>query len=83
MEYRRRQGIGHTPITINGKTVERVKSLKFLGVHIRKNLTWIHHNAITKMTRQWLLFLCRLRRFNMDTRILCNFYRCTIESILT
>ncbi|KAI3361618.1 hypothetical protein L3Q82_001935 [Scortum barcoo] len=25
----------------------------------------------------------RLRRLNMDSRILCSFYRCTIESILT
>ncbi|KAI3370548.1 hypothetical protein L3Q82_025306, partial [Scortum barcoo] len=28
-----------------------------------------------------LLPPCRLRRLNMDSRILCSFYRCTIESI--
>ncbi|KAI3363903.1 hypothetical protein L3Q82_001500 [Scortum barcoo] len=30
-----------------------------------------------------LLPPCRLRRLNMDSRILCRFYRCTIERILT
>jgi hypothetical protein len=62
--------------------VERVISLKFLGVHISENLTLTHHtDTITKTARQQLFFLRRLRRFNMDTRILRNFYRCTIESI--
>ncbi|XP_063767926.1 dual specificity calcium/calmodulin-dependent 3',5'-cyclic nucleotide phosphodiesterase 1B-like isoform X3 [Eleginops maclovinus] len=36
-------------------------------------------NIFTNLTREeWML-----RKFNMDSRILCNFYRCTIESILT
>ena len=74
---------GTPPITINGTTVERVSSLKFLGVHISEDLTWTHHtDAITKTARQRLFFLHRLRRFNKDTRIL-NYYRCTTESILT
>ena len=33
-DYRKLQGAEHTLITINGTTVERVSSLKFLGVHI-------------------------------------------------
>ena len=84
MDYRKRQGAEHSPITINGTTVERVSSLKFLWVHICEDLTWTHHtDAITKTASQRLFFLHRLRRFNMDSRIVCNFYRCTIESILT
>ena len=84
MDYRKRQGAEHSPITINGTTVERVSSLKFLWVHICEDLTWTYHtNAITKMARQRLFFLRRLRRFNMESRIFCNFYTCTIESILT
>ena len=84
MDYRERQGAEHAPITINGTTVERVSSLKFLWVHISEDLTWTHHtDAITKTARQRLFFLRRLQRFNMDSRILCNFYRGTIESILT
>ena len=84
VDYRKRQGAENALITIYGTTVERVSSLKFLGVHICEDLTWTHHtDAITKTARQRLFFLRRLRRFNMDSRILCNFYRCTIESILT
>ncbi|KAI3377266.1 hypothetical protein L3Q82_009173, partial [Scortum barcoo] len=29
------------------------------------------------------LFFCRMQRLNMNSRILCSFYRCTIERILT
>jgi len=55
--------------------VERVSSFRFLRVHITEDLTWTHHtNTITKTARQRLFFLHRLRRFNMDSRILCNFY---------
>ncbi|XP_045899496.1 uncharacterized protein LOC123967443 [Micropterus dolomieu] len=40
-------------------------------------------NGITRTARQQLFFfLCWLRRINMDSRILCTFYRCTSESIL-
>ena len=75
---------GTPPITINGTTVERVSSLKFLGVHISEDLTWTHHtDTITKTARQQLFFLRRLRRFHMDTRIHRNFYRGTVERILT
>ena len=84
VDYRKKQRDGHAPITIDGTPVERVSSFRFLGVHITEDLTWTHHTrVITKTARQRLFFLRRLRRFNMDSRILCNFYRCTIESILT
>ena len=84
VDYRKRRGVEHAPLSSNRTTVERVSSFRFLGVHISDDLTWTHHtDSIRKMARQWLLFLCRLRRLNMDARILCNFYRCTIESILT
>ncbi|XP_036379236.1 olfactory receptor 1509-like [Megalops cyprinoides] len=39
--------------------------------------------VVMEAARQRLFFLRRLRRFGMDSRILTNFYRCTIESILT
>ena len=68
-----------SPIHIDRAAVERVSSFMFLGVHISEDLTWTHHtDAITKTARQRLFFLRRLRRFNMDSRILCNFHRCTI-----
>ncbi|KAK5888208.1 hypothetical protein CesoFtcFv8_016729 [Champsocephalus esox] len=84
VDYRKQQGEGYAPIAINGTTVERVSSFRFLCVHITEELTWtLHTTTITKKARQRLFFLRRLRRFNMDSRILCNFYRCSIERILT
>ncbi|KAI3376519.1 hypothetical protein L3Q82_016972, partial [Scortum barcoo] len=39
--------------------------------HISEDLTWTHHtDFITKSARQQLFFLRRLRRLNMDSRIL-------------
>ncbi|XP_072373139.1 uncharacterized protein [Scyliorhinus torazame] len=60
------------------------RCFKFLGVHIPKNLSWSTHvDATTKKAQQHLYFLRKLRKFGMSTLTLTNFYRCTIESILS
>ncbi|KAI3357949.1 hypothetical protein L3Q82_016327, partial [Scortum barcoo] len=61
VDFRRRQREEHAPLSINGTTVERVSSFRFLGVHISEDLTWTHHtDFITKSARQRLFFLRRL-----------------------
>ena len=61
-----------------------VESFKFLGVQITNNLSWsLHADAIVKKAHQHLYFLRRLRKFGMSATTLTNFYRCTIESILS
>ncbi|KAI4893673.1 hypothetical protein NFI96_030505 [Prochilodus magdalenae] len=83
VDFRKQERV-HTPITINGAAVERVSSLKFLGVHITEELTWTEHTTrVVKKAQQRLYFLKRLKRFGMDPRILKTFYTCTLESILT
>ncbi|KAI4887084.1 hypothetical protein NFI96_007539, partial [Prochilodus magdalenae] len=69
---------------INGAEVEMVSSVKFLGVHLTYDLTWsLHINKVLRSARERLFFLRRLRNFGLPPDILTNFYRCTIESILT
>ena len=71
-------------LTINGSPVDIVDSFKFLGVHITNSLTWsLNSKGILKKAQQRLYFLRRLRRFGLSTKALVNFYRCTIESVLT
>jgi hypothetical protein len=42
----------HAPILIDGAVVEQVKSFKFLGVHITKELSWSKHiKAVMKRAR--------------------------------
>ena len=41
VDYRKQQGEGHAHIPINGTTVERVKSFRFLGVHITEDQSWV------------------------------------------
>ena len=61
-----------------------VESFKFLGVQITNNLSWSPHaDTIVKKAHQCLNFLRRLRKFGMSATTLTNFYRCTIESILS
>lgn len=67
------------PIYINGTAVERVRSFRFIGTASAKTSPGL----ITQRARRRLLFLRRRMMLNMHSRILCNFYRCTIESILT
>ncbi|KAI4877002.1 hypothetical protein NFI96_004733 [Prochilodus magdalenae] len=73
-----------TPLTIGGTFVERVSSFKFLGVHLAEDVTWtLNMSHLVRKSQQRLQFLRRLRRVNLPQQLLCNFYRSTVESILT
>ncbi|KAI2646120.1 hypothetical protein H4Q32_023831 [Labeo rohita] len=72
-----------TPV-INESPVERVDSFRYLGVHITRDLSWsCHINTVVKGARQRLYHLRQLRDFSLPSKVLRNFYSCTIESILT
>ncbi len=80
----RRVHTQHAPLTINGATVERASSTKFLGVHITEDLSWTNNTAaLAKKAQQRLYFLRKLRRARAPAPIMCTLYRGTIESILT
>ncbi|KAI4899218.1 hypothetical protein NFI96_023461 [Prochilodus magdalenae] len=77
----RRTRRDHSPLHIDGSTVEIVKSTKFLGVHLAEDLTWpLNTSTITKKAQQRLYFLRRLRKAHLPPPILTTFYRGTIES---
>ena len=74
----------HPPLTIDGATVERVSSTKFLGVHISKDLAWTTNTAsLAEKAQRHLYFLCKLKQASAPPSIMCTFYRGTIESILS
>lgn len=76
--------IQHHPLTINGSAVERVGSTKFLGMHITEDLSRSNNTAsFAKRAQQRLYVLCKLKRTRALAPIMCSFYRCSIESILT
>jgi hypothetical protein len=80
----RKQQREHTPTHIDGTAVEKVESFKFLGVHITDYLKWISHtDSVVKKVQQCLFKLRRLKKFVLAPKTLTNFYRCTIESILS
>ncbi|KAK1798560.1 hypothetical protein P4O66_006851, partial [Electrophorus voltai] len=80
----KKQVCHYQPVRINGTTVERVDSFRYLGVHISQDLSWSRHtNSLAKKACQRLYHLRRLRDFRLPSKVLRNFYTCTIGSILT
>uniref|UniRef100_A0A4W5NM05 Reverse transcriptase domain-containing protein n=1 Tax=Hucho hucho TaxID=62062 RepID=A0A4W5NM05_9TELE len=80
----RKQQREQPPIHIDGTVVEKVESFKFLGVHITDKLKWsTHTDSVVKKAQQRLFNLKRLKKFGLSPKTLRNFYRCTIESILS
>ncbi|KAI5090990.1 hypothetical protein C0J45_18196 [Silurus meridionalis] len=79
VDFRRAQS-GHSPLIIDGSSVEIIKSTKFLGVHLADNLTWsLNTSSITKEAQQFLYFLRRLTKVHLPPPILTIFYRETIK----
>ncbi|XDV19455.1 hypothetical protein PO909_024925 [Leuciscus waleckii] len=63
---------------------KRVSSFKFLGTHISADMSWTPNTScLVKKAHQRLFFLTTLRKNQLSSTILVNFYRCAIESILT
>ncbi|KAM3850606.1 solute carrier family 4 member 11 [Diretmus argenteus] len=84
MDFRRNAKGTHTPVNIHHQEVERVTSFKFLGVHISEDLAWTPNtSALVKKAHKRIFFLRKLAKLRLSTQVLMNFYRCTIESILT
>ncbi len=74
----------HRPLFIRELEVATVSSFEYLGVHINEDPTWtLNTTQMVKKAQQRLYFLRRLRKFGMSAKILCNFYNCIVESILT
>ena len=64
--------------------MEKVESFKVLGVHITDQLKWsTHTDSVAKKVQQRLFNLRKLKTFGLSPKTLTNFYRCTIESILS
>jgi len=83
MEIRNNWG-PHSPISLDGTPVEIVSSFCFLGLQIFDDLAWTHNTgAMLKKARQHLYPLRCLRKCGIRTRWLMNFYRGTIESIMS
>ncbi|KAK0135194.1 RNA-directed DNA polymerase from mobile element jockey [Merluccius polli] len=83
VDYRKSRRTEHAPLLISGGEVERVDNIKFLGIHISSDLTWsLNTSHLVKKAQQRLYFLRKLKRAGLSSRLLSNFYRSTIESIL-
>ncbi len=73
-----------SPAVTKGSLVEEVKSYKYLGTVIDKNLNHdFNTSAICKKGLQRLYFLCRLNTFTVDKTLMVLFDKSFIESILT
>jgi hypothetical protein len=70
-------------ITINGNTIDVVRSVKILGVTLQSNLKWNERiNNIVKKASQISYFLSQLKRAKLPSNDLVNFYVTCIRSLL-
>ena len=84
LDFRKSKRTVLPTLSIRGEEVERVESFKFLGVHISADLTWsVHTSHQVKKAHQRLYFLRKLKQAHLPRPLLVNFYRASIESILT
>ena len=71
------------PITINGKSVERVRTAKLLGVTFSSDLTWdAHIEDIHSKASQRLYFLRLLYRAGVRSGHIVCIYQSLIRSLL-
>ena len=84
VDFRTKNKTPIAPLTIKGQTIERVESFKFLGTTISCSLSWQDNtDIIVKKAQQRLFFLRQLKKFGLRREILKQFYRATVESVLT
>ncbi len=83
MEFRRSRRTAQSQLCINGKELERVDSVKFLGIHMTEDLTWsLNTCSLVKRAQQRLFFQRKLKQAGLPPKLLVSFYRSTIESVL-
>lgn len=83
VDFRRSRKRAHAPLLMDGEEVEQVDNIKYLGLHITSDLSWsLNTGRLVKKAQQRLFFLRKLKRAGLSSRLLVNFYRATIESIL-
>ncbi|KAI3363944.1 hypothetical protein L3Q82_001522 [Scortum barcoo] len=80
VDFRRRQREEHAPLSINGTTRWRESTASgssgFTSARTSPGLITL--TSSQRSARQRLFFLRRLQRLNMDSRILCSFYRVAV-----
>jgi hypothetical protein len=71
-------------LLINDQTVERVNEYKYLGTILDDKLNFgANTEAIHKKCQSRLYCLQKLRSLGVKKSVLCNFYKCFIESVVT
>ena len=72
---------------INGVKVEAVTEYKYLGTvldsKLNVNANTFNSDFLNKKCQSRLHCLRKLRSFHVNTDILCTFYHCFLESVLT
>jgi hypothetical protein len=80
----RRQPDSIPDLFIDGTKVERVEEYRYLGTIIdNKSVFNSNTDAIHKKCQPRLYCLQKLRSLNVNHHVMCAFYRCFLESVLT
>ena len=71
------------PLTLPGGHIERVHTVKLLGIHFNNNFSWSSHvEALVSKATQRIYFLKQLKRAGLSTSQLIHFYISVIRPVL-
>jgi len=80
----RKKSLKTPDLLIDDAKVERVHEYKYLGTTLDDKLSFdTNTHIINKKCQTRLYFLQKLRSLHVNNSILCSFYRCFIEPVLT
>ena len=80
VDFRTSRKTTHPPLQINGEEVESVNSIKFIGIHLTKYLSWsLNTSHLVRKAQQRLFFLRKTKQAKRPSQLLVNFFRNTIE----
>ena len=83
IDFRKSRAHVHSPLMIGGQEVEQVQNFKFLGTTISATLAWEEHcSTVVRKAQQRLYFLRQLKKFRARRKLLLQFYRSTVESVI-
>ena len=83
IDFRKKKTHDISPLIIGGREVEQVEHFKFLGTVLSATLAWDEHcSTVVRKAQQRLYFLRQLKKFRARKRLLLQFYRSTVESVL-
>ncbi|KAI3369283.1 hypothetical protein L3Q82_007534 [Scortum barcoo] len=84
IDFSRKPSSDIAPVNIQGLDIERVRTYKYLGVHLNNKLDWTDNtDSLYKRGQSRLYMLRRLGSFGVCRPLLRTFYETVVASVVS